>query len=67
MKTISLDEIMTIYHTCGLMGNETFPVRTQINTGSLNRQLNVGKMYNKMVDNKTILKDSSKNINFRLY
>ncbi len=67
MKTISLDEIMNIYNTCGLVGDKTFPVRTQINTGSLNRQLNVGKTNNKIVDDKNILKNSSKNINFRLY
>lgn len=66
MKTISIDEIMKIYKVCGLSGNESIGIRSQINTGTLNRQLNTGRI-NNTIDNKNVLKNSSKNINFRLY
>ncbi len=67
MKTISLTEIMNIYNVCGLSGKESFTVRSQINTGSLNRKLNAGRINSTIIDNKTVAKSLSKNINFRLY
>ena len=73
MKKISLEEIITVYNAYGLSGNETKPVRNQINMGSLNRKLNTSFVTRNTVDNKTVavnpsvVKNSSKNINFRLY
>lgn len=67
MKTITIDEIMKIYKVCGLSGNDSIGIRSQINTGTLNRQLNTGRINNSNIDNKTVLKNSSKKINFRLY
>lgn len=42
MKTITIDEIMRIYNTCGLSGIESHVIRRQINTGSLNNSLKTG-------------------------
>ena len=68
-----MEEIFYVYEAYGLSGEETHHIRHQINTGSLNRVLNTGVIIRNTVDNKTVaanhslVKNSSKNINFRLY
>ncbi len=42
MNTIQLDEILSIYKTCGLGEHTQNPIRTQINTGFLCKRLNLG-------------------------
>lgn len=40
MKTISVEEIQNLYKICGLSSSAQYGMRTDINTGSLNNQLN---------------------------
>lgn len=40
MKTISIEEITKLYKSCGLNSLAKFDMRTDINTGTLNNQLN---------------------------
>lgn len=46
MKTIRLDEILALYKACGLdVSSNQQQVRYQINTGSLEKQLNTGNIF----------------------
>lgn len=40
METIKIEEIMQLYKKCGLNEQDLHPIRTTINTGSLNNTLN---------------------------
>lgn len=40
MRTISVDEIQSLYKSCGLITSAQYVMRTDINTGSLYNQLN---------------------------
>ena len=41
MKTISMEEILSLYKKCGVSAQGTKEIRTDINTGTLNNRLNV--------------------------
>ena len=40
MKTITIEEITTLYRNCGLNASRSYGLRTEINTGTLNNRLN---------------------------
>ena len=40
MKTITVEEITKLYRNCGLNAYQSYGMRTEINTGTLNNRLN---------------------------
>ena len=60
MKKIEMPEIIGLYKKCGLNGEKDYSIRTDINTGTLKNELNIGSMFSKnqkdsMPSNNTVL------------